>query len=192
VVQPWIYKPVFVVGPGTHAEAQKLGFTHIYGQETGQSSKLGPLILSFYTNTLEKELGELDRGKKPLLFLVGDKRRDTLPDFLTSNAIPFSELLVYETKPSLSFSQDYKNWRDRYINKDDRNSEYSIWLSAFSPSGVDIVLPFIQSDLSYIKMASIGSTTTSYLKSLGLQVHAQAESPTLESLVQAIRTQDSS
>jgi uroporphyrinogen-III synthase len=189
VIEPWISKPIFVVGPGTHAEAQKLGFIRIYGQESGQASKLGPFILSFY-NESKFEEERMDRGKR-LLFLVGDKRRDILPDFLKSNSISFSEILVYETMPGLTFAKEYQRWKEKYLKDQEKKLEFAIWISLFSPSGIDIALPHIQSDLSSIKIASIGPTTSEHLENLGLQVHAQAESPTLESLVQAIRSQES-
>jgi len=45
------------------------------------------------------------KATKPLLYLTGDKNRDTVPTLLKEGEIAFMALQVYETRPRPGFQQ---------------------------------------------------------------------------------------
>lgn len=70
-----------------------IGQPEIRGQTTGSAANLAPLILD-----------DLKKRPAKLLYLTGDKNRDTLPRLLEEGAISLQLLQVYETRGSPSFS----------------------------------------------------------------------------------------
>lgn len=69
-----------------------LGLPDIRGQSSGNAASLATFIL-------------IDLQERPLklLYLTGDKNRDTLPQLLNEGGISLQSLQVYETRGSSSF-----------------------------------------------------------------------------------------
>ena len=69
------------------------------GSQTGKAESLAHFIL--------KDLQDHDGAK--MLYLTGDKNRDTLPKILAEGHVNLQTLQVYETRGSSSFPQDIKS-----------------------------------------------------------------------------------
>jgi len=107
-----------------------------------------------------------------LLFLSGNRRRDTLPEGLEEMGRPFDEQVVYETHPRTTF--------------DLPPSSQGTWLVFFSPSGIEAVQAADGEPDAY-RIAAIGPTTAGALRTAGLRVQAVADNPSPPALVTAIR-----
>jgi uroporphyrinogen-III synthase len=146
--------------------------------------------------------GEWYRGrptKPPLLFLVGEQRRDIIPKTLTDDALPVdtrigvTETVVYGTGEMGSFPKDFEkilsSIRDRPTT----------WVVVFSPTGCDSMLrglgllddgtgkaaKRLGQRATYI--ATIGPTTRDYLiKTFDFAPDVCAETPSPEGVWQAI------
>ncbi|CAG8600960.1 5023_t:CDS:2, partial [Funneliformis caledonium] len=178
VLEEWKTLPYFVVGRST-AKAVKEMFEidPLGADESGNSESLADYIIKYFNST---------RGKE-LLFLVGDKRREELPNKLSKSGILLKELRIYETKPNSSFSTEL-----------DKISEYLVerkktinWIIFFSPSGVDNSLELLKvnllKDWDKIKIASIGKTTSKYLENIkNIKVNITSPKPEAESLAESI------
>jgi uroporphyrinogen-III synthase len=105
-VVTWSSTPFYVVGEATSKAVSAIGETHGQGPfapkdirggvQTGTSERLAHFILD--------DLPERE-GKK-LLYLTGDKNRDTLPKILTKGRVNLESLRVYETRGSSTFARD--------------------------------------------------------------------------------------
>ncbi|KAL1999247.1 hypothetical protein VTN02DRAFT_4820 [Thermoascus thermophilus] len=107
-----------------------------------------------------------DSSKPPLLFLVGEQRRDVIPKTLMSEClsvrdrIRVDELVVYETGVMASFEDDFraavaagKGYLDvvaagAAADDDDDDEEKVMWTVVFSPTGCDAMLRVLNSQLS--------------------------------------------
>jgi uroporphyrinogen-III synthase len=156
----WEDKPVFVVGPKTASEVRSLGLTP-QAQTAGDAEALVDSIGAVWD---EQNL------RSPLLFLSGNRRRDTLPNGLARVGIPVTEQVVYNTETRTDL-------------KIDKGTE---WLVFFSPSGLESVEASRISVTSY-RHAAIGPTTGDALASAGLTPDAVADRPTPSALVEAIK-----
>jgi hypothetical protein len=94
--------PFYVVGEATAAAVQEIqlrfksnGFSCalIRGEQSGTGEQLGRFITDHYDG----------HGMGKLLYLTGDKNRDTVPSILAENNIPFQALQVYETRQRTDF-----------------------------------------------------------------------------------------
>lgn len=153
----WESKPAFAVGPRTAEVLRGLGFSP-QGEETGSADALAALI-------------SRQSFDKPLLFLAGNRRRDTLPEQLRAAGIAFEERCVYETH--LRTDLHFDTMPDVFV--------------FFSPSGVEA---FEKAGLSIgdeIRCAAIGPTTARALRQAGWPPDAIAEQPTPGALVDAVR-----
>lgn len=102
----WESIPFYVVGEATAAALAAIGETFGHGtwtpkdirggSQTGKSESLARFILD--------DLPE--REGKALLYLTGDKNRDTLPKILAEGQVSLRNLKVYETQGSSSFESD--------------------------------------------------------------------------------------
>ncbi|KAF2876793.1 tetrapyrrole biosynthesis, uroporphyrinogen III synthase [Massariosphaeria phaeospora] len=196
--------PLYVVGPAT---ARGLGALSlrcpILGGETGNSDALSAYILDHYSS--------LHRGfvKPALLFLVGDKRRDTIPRTLQSQDLALErrskvdELIVYETGEMRSFQTEFSSiWQ-----KNAETQTLRQWVVVFSPTGCKAMLESLGvldgktgrvsrlgSNARSILVATIGPTTRDYLISeFGFTPDVCAEKPSPEGVASGIEayTQDS-
>ena len=108
----WTSVPFYVIGEATASAAAELRSTlpshlvpgDIRGQaQSGTAEQLARFILS--------DLSVRRDGSTPrkLLYLTGDKNRDTLPNILTSEGIVLDTLQVYATQSSSSFRCDLRS-----------------------------------------------------------------------------------
>lgn len=168
----------------------------VFGEHTGNGEDLAPFIIQHY--------GEWYRdrpSKPPILFLVGDKRRDIIPrmlmddDLAAEQRIRVDEILVYGTGPRDSFDSDLQHTLDATRHCRVR------WVVIFSPSGCDIVVRRLGilddnksgrmasqgqvSGAARTLIATIGPTTARHLQStFGIRADVCSEHPNPEALLQ--------
>ncbi|KAL0060113.1 uroporphyrinogen-III synthase [Marasmius tenuissimus] len=195
----WQEKPFFVVGKGTGSSLADIHARHprsplvpnpslIKGEDCGNANELGRFIVEDFKSKPVK-----------LLYLTGDKNRDTLPNILRDGDVDFHALKVYETQGSSSFPNDLRSTLDK-ANPD----TVRWWIVFFAPSAAQFVLPYLKEHFTLpgstdasetskplASIASIGPTTDTYLReTLKLHVGAMATKPTPEDLVRAITAAD--
>ncbi|GIK05871.1 hypothetical protein Aspvir_009985 [Aspergillus viridinutans] len=154
---------LYTVGPATARSLTTLRDTHlphatIYGSDAGDGQKLALAILEHYNALYDG--GDAGAGahapaaKPPLLFLVGEQRRDIIPRTLMAESLPptkriqVDELVVYETGVMESFEGDFRaavRAGQEYLALADRDGdgdgeERVIWVVVFSPTGCDAML----------------------------------------------------
>ena len=156
----WVPKPAFAVGPRTSEALRGLGFRP-RGEEAGGAEALA--------DVLGQNVAELDG---PLLFLCGDRRRETLPERLSRMGIAFEERVVYRTLIRTS---------------PDLPGEAPDWIVFFSPSGVEAV----SRTSTYlgrpsVRAAAIGPATAEALRRAGRVADVVARAPTPEALAEAL------
>ncbi|KAH8661655.1 tetrapyrrole biosynthesis, uroporphyrinogen III synthase [Tricladium varicosporioides] len=192
--------PIYTVGPATSRALCSIPQTplNIFGADTGNGEALAHYILEHYANWY--------KGRKPLpplLFLVGDRRRDIIPKTLMDLALPESqriqvdELVVYGTGVMESFEQDFTK-----LLKDTCESPMR-WVVVFSPTGCEAMLQalgLLDPETSKIRtdksskdsrtfVATIGPTTRDFLKqSFNFDPDVCAEKPSPEGIEQGIST----
>jgi len=83
-----------IYGPGPCTPSDIRG-----GTQTGTSERLAHFILN--------DLPEREGNK--LLYLTGDKNRDTLPKILAGRCVALEPLRVYETRSSSTFAKDLES-----------------------------------------------------------------------------------
>jgi uroporphyrinogen-III synthase len=170
--------PFYVVGPATARGLRTLGLENpICGEESGNGEALASFILKDY-NSLWKEVAS---PKPPLLFLVGEQRRDIIPKTLQSDALHQSqrigveELVVYETGEMQSFRADFTTQWSENVQRGCSTQ----WVVVFSPTGCKAMLEslnLLDSETGMVKtakldkcqnrilIATIGPTTRDYLR----------------------------
>ncbi|KAF2845195.1 uroporphyrinogen-III synthase-like protein [Plenodomus tracheiphilus IPT5] len=189
--------PLYVVGPATARGLKSLKLPcPILGEDTGNGEALAVFILEHY-NTLYAAT-----PKPPILFLVGDKRRDIIPKTLQSEDLgparrsQVDELVIYETGEMQSFKADFSSiWRDNA----DRGAQRQ-WIVVFSPTGCQAMLESLdllepcsrrakpKADHRNIFIATIGPTTRDYLiKEFGFTPDVCAEKPSPEGIAEGIK-----
>jgi len=181
--------PFYVVGQATASVLKELeslyagiGFCRldIRGESSGTAEQLAHFILN-----------DSISGSGQMLYLTGDKNRDTLPNILSGTGIELHPLRVYETQGSSTFEQEL------LIALESFPKDYSAWwIVYFAPSAAGFVTPILRCHFDFsmaekngrkMKIASIGPTTTIFLREeLKLQVDAVASKPTPEELVSSI------
>ncbi|EDR09617.1 uncharacterized protein LACBIDRAFT_318859 [Laccaria bicolor S238N-H82] len=188
-VARWSTVPFYVVGQATASALKELeslyagiGFCRldIRGESSGTAEQLGHFILNDRTSRSGQ-----------LLYLTGDKNRDTLPNILPGGGIELHPLRVYETQGSSTFEQEL------LVALESFPKDYSAWwIVYFAPSAAEFVTPILRRHFDFslsektgrkMKIASIGPTTATFLREvLELQVDAVASKPTPEELVSSI------
>ena len=107
----------------------------MFGAETGNGSELALYILDHYGEWYQDR-----KIKPPLLFIVGEQRRDIIPKTLMdpslsdNRQIMVKELVVYGTRVMESFKDDFT--RALTVTKDREVR----WVVVFSPSGCRTML----------------------------------------------------
>jgi uroporphyrinogen-III synthase len=132
--------------------------------------------------------------KPPLLFLVGEQRRDIIPKTLMDPSLPsdrriqVDELVVYGTGVMESFEQDFTRLLKETADKPMR------WVVVFSPTGCEAMLRalgMLDPETGKLKadeqrdgktfIATIGPTTRDFLKTtFGFEPDICAEKPSPE------------
>lgn len=166
--------PVYSVGPATTRALKAVTQDpplQIFGEHTGNGDKLAQFILEHYGKWYEDR-----QTKPPLLFLVGEQRRDIIPKTLMSDGLPkekriqVDEIVVYGTGVMESFPEDFKQCLET------SESATMTWIVVFSPTGCDAMLSGLgmldgttgkarQKDPARTRfIATIGPTTRDYLR----------------------------
>jgi uroporphyrinogen-III synthase len=156
----WRDHPTFVVGPRTAGEAAKLGLRPV-GEKSGSADDLADVITA-------------RSFERPLLFLCGDRRRDTVPDRLRAAGVAFDEFVVYRT---LGAAEELAEAME------ERRPE---WLVFFSPSGVETAEALAGPSWNRTRKAAIGPTTAEALRAAGFAPAAVADAPTPAALAAAL------
>ena len=183
--------PCYVVGPATARAVRSMANFPVFGEESGNAQTLAERIPHLHSkHLLRSSVSPLDAATvKPLLFLCGDKRRDTIAVYFeqyrpvvegTSIPILVEEYQAYETVPSTSIPADLQSVLGHLLG----NTARPIWLVFFSPSGVDAVWPCLEGLLleldpmrfaergvpaiqqSGLHIAAIGPTTMEHLQTV--------------------------
>ncbi|EPX71474.1 uroporphyrinogen-III synthase Ups1 [Schizosaccharomyces octosporus yFS286] len=158
--------PVFTVGPATDDSIRRLGFQQTYGRDCGRGEVLADLIQDWYQKT---------NPSKPLLFLMGEKHRDTIPKRLGKDRV--EELVVYVT-------QEIEQSQCQISDIIKEHPEID-WIVVFSPTQL------CSSLASYSrKLATIGPTTGDYLQKLGIEPSLVSSAPNPVSLASDINVYD--
>ena len=130
--------PIYTVGPATSRALRSISQTpplNIFGAETGNGEALAHYMLDHYGNWYRDQA-----VKPPLLFLVGDQRRDIIPktlmnpDLNDDRRIQVDELVVYGTGVMESFENDFTELLRKTEDKATR------WVVVFSPTGCEAML----------------------------------------------------
>lgn len=189
--------PLYVVGPATARGLRSLRLRcPILGEETGNGEALAGYILEHY-NALYPGV-----QNPPILFMVGDKRRDIIPKTLQSEQLPLDrsarvdELVIYETGEMYSFKSHFTNiWQKNVEGGSARQ-----WIVVFSPTGCQAMLESLdlldvetgkvkqQAGSRDILIVTIGPTTRDYLiNEFDFTPDVVAEKPSPEGIAEGIR-----
>lgn len=192
--------PIYTVGPATSRALRSIPQNpplNIFGAEMGNGEALAHYMLEHYIEWYK------DRDvKPPLLFLVGDQRRDIIPKTLmdpklsAQQRIQVDELVVYGTGVMESFERDFSERLDQTVNEPLR------WVVVFSPTGCEAMLRalgMLDPETGKVKettsarkgtfIATIGPTTRDYLRhQFGYEPDVCAEKPSPEGIEDAIRS----
>lgn len=202
--------PLYVVGPATARGIRSLGLRcQVLGEEAGNGEALSHFVIDHY-NSLPNTQTAPHGHKLPLLFLVGEQRRDIIPRTLQSQTLQESERIgvdehvVYETGEMETFHLDFS----RSIAEHERSGEQNQWVVVFSPQGCKAMLRCLgwldESTGRYdpelnipralsTHIATIGPTTRNYLiEEFSFEPHISAERPSAEGILSAIRAYQSS
>ncbi|KAM0322407.1 hypothetical protein ACHAQA_009474 [Verticillium albo-atrum] len=192
--------PVYSVGPATTRALGAVPQTpplEIHGSHTGNGDALAAFILDHYATWYPART-----PKPPLLFLVGEQRRDIIPRTLTDPAladdrrIPVTEVAVYGTGVMPSFP-------DHLASILEATSARAVrWVVVFSPTGCDSLLrglglldkatgkAHVQTRAAQDRstfIATIGPTTRDYLRrTFDFEPDVCAAKPSPEGVRQAI------
>lgn len=152
---------------------KQLGFAaaNILGAECGSGEVLAELILA-------------DAPASPLLFLVGETRRDVIPRTLAAAGVGVEELVVYETTVAEEFREEFRSAVQR-------TEGVRRWIVVFSPAGADVAVGVLrehgESGESGSCIAAIGPTTEKCLAdTLDRRPEAVAGKPSPEGLWEAV------
>jgi uroporphyrinogen-III synthase len=192
--------PIYVVGPATLNAVRsipQLPSLQVFGAETGNGEALADYIMEHYSEWY----GHLNE-RPPLLFPVGEQRRDTIPRLLMDPGLPYGtqipvdEVVVYKTGVMKSFEEEFKL---KLQNTENRTSR---WVVVFSPTGCEAMLRslnMLDPDTGKAKpadqlkgdrntyIAAIGPTTRDHLrKDFGFEPDVCAERPSPEGVESAI------
>jgi len=137
-------KPVFVVGKATGKAARNLGFSQILGENSGDATRLAPVIAEYPFTTTRAEL--LFPGATKL---IGGLEKLLIPHNIALHIIP-----VYKTLA--------RTENDLRGEIDSINEEIDV-VVYFSPSGIDSVHSLVSERWPNIQTIAIGNTTGSCL-----------------------------
>lgn len=197
--------PLYVVGPATARGVRSLGLRcPVIGEETGNGEALANFMLDHY-NALPQAQTAPKGQKLPLLFLVGEQRRDIIPRTLQSQdldetkRIGVDERIVYETGEMRTFHLDFS----KRIADNTKSGVKHQWVVVFSPQGCKAMLRCLgwlnESTGRYdstlrtpgaltTNIATIGPTTRNYLiEEFGFEPDTSALKPSAEGIMSVIR-----
>ncbi|KAF8591716.1 tetrapyrrole biosynthesis, uroporphyrinogen III synthase [Ramaria rubella] len=197
----WSNTPFYVIGESTARTLKQITALHptkftealiLGASQTGKSETLAQFVLDDLPS-------RQTTGK--LLYLTGDKNRDTFFKIMSENGVALECLMVYETKSASDLAervalvvQEIKKVATR---------DQSTWLIMFAPSSSGFALPHlhkyfrlsqatpslepVQDSRLNARLGAIGSTTAEFLRSdLLLHVDVVPVKPAAEHLVMSI------
>ncbi|GIZ48544.1 hypothetical protein CKM354_001159800 [Cercospora kikuchii] len=200
--------PIYVVGPATKKGVEALGLPcPILGEETGNGDALAEFILQHHNDSTKvpSHVSNLNGRKLPLLFLVGEQRRDVIPKKLQSEELPpteniqVMELVVYETGEMATFEEEFTD----LIQQAKKVGVKEQWVVVFSPQGCEAMLnalgwlteagkfsagrrEVVEGPMK-TRVATIGPTTRDHLRGqFGFDPDVCAETPTPEGVAGGI------
>ncbi|EIM80151.1 tetrapyrrole biosynthesis uroporphyrinogen III synthase [Stereum hirsutum FP-91666 SS1] len=161
----WATTPFYAVGPSTAFALSSISSSHpspttiahlcptdIRGAyESGTAEKLAHFILHDIPESKRQH------GKR-LLYLTGDKNRETLPEILREGGLGLGSCKVYETRGSSRFEKEL----GEVVRGVDVEPDKPWWITYFAPSAAAYVTPSIRS------LFSLPSTTTTSSSSSSL------------------------
>ena len=197
--------PVYTVGPATSLALRSIKTTQpmqIFGSECGNGEALAHFMLDHYSKWHEDL--QIRTGKlPPVLFLVGETRRDIIPKILMNKELPevsrirVDEVEVYGTGVMESFEEHFTDLLKR------SKIERIRWVVIFSPTGCEAALRALgildpetkkaRAKDDYVKsrghtyVATIGPTTRDYLmKEYNYTPDVVCKKPSPEGISEAI------
>jgi len=191
----WSGIPFYVVGETTGNVLRNMPvspFTpsshNVIGEGSGTGEALAKVIID----------DQRSRGLKiPLLYLTGDKNRDSLPTLVQAAGLDLEPLQVYATRGSPSFPTEVKELFQR--NQPLDPTQWCIVF--FALSSAEFALPILREHLTFFpvdgkvdargdrfcKVAAIGPTTVIHVEGkCGVRVDAVAENPSPDALGRAL------
>lgn len=133
--------PFFVVGHPTCSALQRAPCPpcqdQVFGaEESGTGERLAEYIVQHF-RAAQRGAPTSSTRRPRLLYLTGDKNRDTIPRRLEAGQIDFDPLQVYSTSPSPSFATnlDAVLARVEAASEEDKDTDEQVWFALFSPSG---------------------------------------------------------
>jgi len=200
--------PLYVVGPATAQGVRALQLPcTVLGEETGSGEALAQFIQTHHA-TVSSDVTHLHGNRLPLLFLVGEQRRDIIPKTLQdealppANRIPVTEVVVYETGEMAEFEQEFGT----LLRQAKAAKAREQWVVVFSPQGCEAMLNAlgwldektgtydadrrgVVSGPLKTKVVTIGPTTRDHLvETLKFEPDACAAQPSPEGVGEAILT----
>ncbi|KAK5754694.1 uroporphyrinogen-III synthase [Elasticomyces elasticus] len=176
----------------------------VLGEETGNGEALAEFILD-HRKSLSQDVTQLDNQTLPLLFMVGEQRRDIIPNTLQSDGLsaeertPVTELVVYETGEAATFEESFT----RLLREAKAKGVKKQWVVVFSPQGCEAMLNALgwleatgkysearkQAVMGLLKshIVTIGPTTRDFLlQEFGYEPDVCAAKPSPEGVAEAI------
>lgn len=176
----------------------------IFGSDCGNGEALAHFMLDHYSEWHE-DLQKRTARLPPVLFLVGETRRDIIPKTLMDPDLPegsqirVDEVEVYGTGVMRPFEENFKN-----VLKTSK-MERIRWVVIFSPTGCEAALRALgildpatrkarkpedyDRSCGHTYVATIGPTTRDYLiKEFGYTPDAVCKKPSPEGISEAITT----
>ncbi|PVF99307.1 tetrapyrrole biosynthesis, uroporphyrinogen III synthase [Serendipita vermifera] len=208
----WSSIPFFVVGNATARPFRANLLSKLLpaaefilgAQESGTGEALAKFIVSYFersntaVTTSETEYNHGSVSKTSLLYLVGDKNKETIPDALEAAGLSFQKLQVYETRtiPNLQeklidalrqaagSSEEEGGMNTRVVIAQSEANPPSIWLVFFSPSSSESVLSSLppstdssisakETDVKYLLEDSTQSASTPSRTSITTSVYGK-------------------
>ncbi|SPO01331.1 related to uroporphyrinogen III synthase [Cephalotrichum gorgonifer] len=192
--------PIYSVGPATTRALRATPHgsrLQVFGEHTGTGEALAAFMLDHYREWYK------DRATlPPLLFLVGEQRRDVIPRTLMDEKLPedrrirVDEVEVYGTGVMESFPVDLERALEELRTRP------VLWVIVFSPTGSEAMLKgtgFLDEagkvragdegrprEGPQILVATIGPTTRDWLNGFGFTPHVCAERPSPEGVLSGI------
>ncbi|KAI8915035.1 hypothetical protein BC831DRAFT_488494, partial [Entophlyctis helioformis] len=182
----WFDKPVYAVGRATSASMAQIGFKPLGGEAAGNADELASLFL---LQQQEQQQGSGGGGGRIAAAVdVSGRRQDEGRGGDTAGS---SRRCAGQPAGVCDTGQGRCAAAARSAHGTRR-----LWLVFYSPSGLDVVQEqhgqIQQEQLRgwQVRVGCIGGTTAAHARRLGLQVHAQAQRPTPESLLHAVLGHD--
>ncbi|KAL1756181.1 tetrapyrrole biosynthesis, uroporphyrinogen III synthase [Schizophyllum commune] len=192
----WAITPFYAVGRATAVALRAIADSPAAPRDIrGEESGTGEQLARFIVEDVARE--DAERGHPArLLYLTGDKNRDTVPTILTEAGILFEPLQVYGTCGAPDFEQRLD---EALADLSPDSTEQ--WVVFFAPSSTDFALPYLHKRFELrreansafgtrkaARIAAIGPMSSDHIfRERLLHVDAVAAKPSPAQLVEAIR-----